>query len=48
MVFHLKRFEHKDEKSAVRKVTEQVRFPTALNMLPYTTIGINARKVGPA
>jgi ubiquitin carboxyl-terminal hydrolase 22/27/51 len=40
LTFHLKRFEHKTD--AARKVDDKVRFPTTLNMLPYTAIGLGA------
>jgi ubiquitin carboxyl-terminal hydrolase 22/27/51 len=42
LVFQLKRFEHKSDNVTARKVDDKVRFPTTLNMLPYTATGMSA------
>ncbi|KAF7297767.1 Ubiquitin carboxyl-terminal hydrolase [Mycena kentingensis (nom. inval.)] len=45
--FQLKRFEHKTEKGAPRKIDTRIRFPATLNMAPYTALGMKATGNGP-
>ncbi|KAF7299258.1 Ubiquitin carboxyl-terminal hydrolase [Mycena indigotica] len=40
--FQFKRFEHKTEKGAPRKIDTRIRFPETLNMAPYTSLGMKA------
>ncbi|KAJ7070002.1 hypothetical protein C8F01DRAFT_977061 [Mycena amicta] len=44
--FQLKRFEHKTEKGAPRKIDTRIRFPATLNMGPYTSLGMKVAAAG--
>ncbi|KAH9850308.1 cysteine proteinase [Lenzites betulinus] len=44
--FQFKRFEHKSvDKSAARKIEAPVRFPSSLNMAPYTTLVMHKQEL---